>query len=174
MPTYRTSVEFSDSADGRRIREEWVSGNRVEPIAATKLTLDDTEEAEKTFIDGYFLGSFAVSVIAIEQILHDQLPANDGGQWSLGDIIDKAAEKDLLDENLKSDLIDVNELRRSKFHYRGKRDPAGMEGHIIQRMDEQEKSPDDIRGEDAKLALNCLYGVEAIAEIDIDPDKLPD
>lgn len=174
MPAYTTSTEFEKSPEGRRVREKWIAENRVETIAATKLTLNDKKEAERTFIDGYFLGSFAVSAIVTEQILHEQLSENDGSQWSLPDIIDEAVKENLLDGDLKADLQEVNELRRSKFHYRGKRDPAGMEGHILHRMQEEEKSPDDIRGEDAKLALQCLYGVEAIAEVDIDPEKLPD
>lgn len=173
MPTYTTSAEFQDTPEGRKRRQKWVDEHHVEVSASTKATLNDVEEAENTFVDAYYLGSFAVSVVTIEQILHEQLPENRGSQWSLGDIIERSHSGEIIDSELQSSLLDLKSLRRSKFHYRGKRDPAGMEGHIFQRMDEEGKSPVDIRGSDAKEALRCLYEVERIAKVDIDSDKLP-
>ena len=176
MPTYPTSVEFQDNSEGREKRRKWVDEHRVEVIASTKATLNDVKEAENTFIDAYYLPSFAVSVITIEQILHEQLPENQGheGPWSLKDIIKKSVTEGIIDSELQNSLREINRLRRSKFHYRGKRDPNDTEGHIFQRMDEKGKSPVDIRGSDAKKALRCLHRVEKISKRDIDPDKLPE
>lgn len=173
MPTYTTSVEFSDTPEGRNRRREWVDRHEPTVRAATMATVNEVSEANATFVEGYFLGSFAVAVAAIEQILYEQLPENTGSPWTLQNIAEKARAEGVIDEDLEAALLEINEVRRGKLHYRGANDPHGMEGHVIQRANDQERTPRDVRGDDAKDALRALYDVLEVAAIDIDPEKLP-
>lgn len=173
MPTYHPSTEYSHTSEGQQLRREWVNQTDPGVNAGTMLVVDEVSEAKATFVDGYFLGSFFVAVAAIEQILHEQLPVNDDRPWPLHKIAEKALDKDVIDDEFHAQLLEIQDLRNPKLHYRGKRDPNGMDGHIVERVDEQERHPQDIRGEDAKAALRALYGVLEVAERDIDPEKLP-
>ncbi|MDS0261070.1 hypothetical protein NDI56_16855 [Haloarcula sp. S1CR25-12] len=137
-------------------------------------TMEMIPEAQETFVDGYFIGSFAVATAAIEQILHENIPENTSDRpWSLYNIATQAHGEGVITDELLTDLLEINELRRSKLHYRGENGPNRMEGHIVERMTEQDRSPQDIRGEHAKSALRALWDVWEVAAVDIDPEKLP-
>lgn len=173
MATYPTSVEFQDNSEGREKRRKWVDEHRVEVIASTKATLNDVKEAENTFIDAYYLSSFAVWVITIDQILHEKLPENQGHErpcrWKI------SSKSLLLNELLTpSSRIAYERLTASDVlnSIIGENETLTTLRDILQRMDEKGKSPVDIRGSDAKKALRCLYRVERIAKRDIDPNKL--